>query len=89
MNAPSPIFLFSPIIAILLSVACFWLISKKTPKGVVVGLAIIVWVIGNVIGSQQARELMMIGGSIKMAGSVGIILGIIDLFRKKKPNNKK
>ena len=89
MDTPSPIFLFLPIIAILVAIACFWLISKKTPKGVTIGLAVVVLIIGNTIASQQTRELLMIGGSIKMAGSVGVILGIVDLFRKKKPDNKK
>lgn len=89
MSAPSPVFLFLPIFVILVVVVSFWLISKKIPKGVILSLAVVLWIVGNVIASQRIRELMMIGGSIQMAGSVGIILGIIDLFRKNKPDNKK
>ena len=89
MGTPSPIFLFLPILTILVAILCFWFISKKAPKGVALGLAVVVWIIGNAIASQQVRELMMIGGSIQMAGTIGVILGLIDLFRKRKINNKK
>lgn len=89
MNRSSPIFLLMPIIIILIAVVIFWFISKKAPKGVALAVAVVAWIAGRAIGSQQARELMMLGGSIQMAGSIGVILGIIDLFRKRKTDIKK
>ena len=80
----SPIFLFLPFIAIAIAGVGFWYMSKKAPKGATLILAIAVWVLGNVIGFQQARELKIIGGSIQMAGFVGVIVGLIDTFRKRK-----
>jgi hypothetical protein len=61
-----------------------WLLSRVTPKGSVLLLSIVIWVIGGVITRSRIPELWVIGGSIGMVGFIGGILGLIDLVRKPK-----
>ena len=62
-----------------------WWISKKVPKGVTLAIAIGIYIFGSVVGHIMVREVQLVSGTFKFMGFVGIIMGIIDLFRKRKP----
>jgi hypothetical protein len=80
----NPIYvIISVLIAIVIGVS-FWFISKKAPNGTLLAAAIGFWIIGQIIGSQTAREMKVIGGTIATLGTIGFVLALIDLFRKRK-----
>ena len=84
MDTLSPIYLALSILIVIIAIVCFWFISKKAPKGVLLAVSVFLWILGKTMGSQQVRELMVLGGAVQMSGSIGVIFGLIDLFRKKK-----
>jgi hypothetical protein len=65
-----------------------YLISRKTPPGTVLILASVLygstWAMGNIGG----REMSFFTGTLRLLGFVGVILGFIDLLRKRKPRNQ-
>jgi hypothetical protein len=62
----------------------FWLISRRAPKGVVLMIAILTFIVGGVLTALigDSRIGAGVAGATKIAGFVGIILGIVDLFQK-------
>jgi len=62
-----------------------WLLSRVSPKGVVLALAVVTWLVGRWLGQHNVRELQGLSGAVTMAGFGGILLGIADLFRKREP----
>lgn len=74
------------VVSILGGLVALWLISRVAPKGIVLAIAIGIYYSGIVLfAGVQLRELVMLRGALKMLGVAGIILGIIDLIRKRKP----
>ena len=55
------------------------------PKGFVLSLAVLIYVAGTFLAKVRVSETMIVGGSLKMLGFAGILLGIIDLIRQRKP----
>jgi len=80
MDTYSIVLLSLPVLVI---IVLLWFTSKKAPKGVTLGIAVVVWIIAHAI-PLQTRELVMICTSMNAAGVIGVILGIIDLLRKRK-----
>lgn len=72
-------------IGILVAVVCFWLISRKAPKGTLVVLGIVLWAVGRSVAAGAVRELMVIGGATQLCGTIAIVMGVIDAFRQRRP----
>ena len=89
MDSLNPIYVVLTLVILIITVIGFWLISKKAPKGILLIVAIAMWIIGFIIGNQPLREMKLLGGTIQTLGTLGVILGVINLFRKKKPTISK
>lgn len=63
-----------------------WRTSKR---GTILILGVVLLVSGSAVASYHVREALMFGGSLKFLGSIGVLLGIIDLLRKRKPESQK
>lgn len=61
-----------------------WLLSRVTPKGVVLAVAVLVWLVGNAVAQERTRAMLGIGGAMKLLGFIGAIMGIVDLLRKRR-----
>ena len=84
MDSTGKIYLVLAAIVIVSSLAALWYLSKKTPKGVILGICVVLYVLATMINPGNIRHLYILKGTMQMIGFLGGILGIIDLFRKKK-----
>ena len=89
MDAINPVYVVLLLVILIITSVSFWLISKKAPKGTLLAVAIAMWIIGFMIGNQPVREMKLTGGTIQTLGTIGVILGVINLFRKSKTENEK
>jgi len=62
-----------------------YLLSRFTPKGVPLAVAAAIYAGGWFLSSVPWREAQLLAGVFKMAGIACIILGIVDLVKKRKP----
>ena len=65
----------------------FWLISKRTPRGTVLGIAAAIWLASWLAEGIQIREVLALSGAVRLLGFAGMILGIIDGLRRRKPRH--
>ncbi len=79
------ILLAGAIAAVVVGVILLWLVSRWTPKGVLLAIAAGIYSAGWAIGSTRVQELLMLSGVLKMLGFIGGIMGIVDLCRTRKP----
>jgi hypothetical protein len=84
MDTTGEIYFAIGIVVLIGMIVLFWLISKWSPKGVLLGVGIGLWFLGRTISSPTIREVRLIGGLCMMSGFIGGILGLFDLFPKKK-----
>jgi hypothetical protein len=75
------------IVFILGGLVVLWLLSRKAPKGTVLAIAAGIYCAGLALAGR-VREIVMLSGALKMLGVAGGILGIVDLVRKRKPQDK-
>jgi hypothetical protein len=61
-----------------------WALSRVSPKGVVLAVAAAIWLTGQFLARTSIRELHGLGGALSLLGFAGAILGIADLFRKRR-----
>src|SRR5262249_21072020 len=66
-----------------------WRVSGQTPKGKGLVLAILIWGAGQQISGIRVREALLLSGSVCAIGVVGVIIGLIDLFRNPKLKKKR
>ena len=83
MNSTGIIYLVIALVIIISSLVALWFLSKKTPRGTVLGISIFIYILGRSITPGDCRELYIVKGSMQMIGFLGGILGFVDLFRKK------
>ena len=83
MDDIGKVYLVLTIAVLLGSFVALWLISKKTPKGTVLGICVLLYILGSSIDPGKHRELHLLTGLFKMVGFFGGILGLIDLFRNR------
>ncbi len=72
------------ITVVLAAAVGFWLLSRVAPRGTVLVVAIAVYVVavvGSVLSAGDSRVLLGITGILKFSGFVGVVLGLVDLFR--------
>jgi hypothetical protein len=62
-----------------------WLVSKRSPKGTVLVIAVVLYVASWQIGDSRLREMRLLCGVMRMLGFAGGILGVIDLLRTREP----
>jgi len=84
MDSTGIIYLVLSAIVIVSSLIALWYLSKKTPKGVILVICIVLYVLAIMINPSNIRSLNVLKGVMQMIGFLGGILGVIDLFRKKK-----
>lgn len=61
------------------------LIGRRTPRGTILAIAAVLYAVGWAFASIRVREILLLSGSLQMLGFGGVILGIVDLLRKRKP----
>ncbi len=88
MDTEGKIYLVIAVIVIVSSLVGLWYLSRKTPKGVVLGICIALYILSKVIEPGNVRILYVLSGIMGAIGFFGGILGIIDLFRKKKNSSQ-
>jgi hypothetical protein len=79
------IFLVATVIAVVAAVIGFWYVSQRAPRGAVLGIAVVIYVVGVALSitAQDPRLLNGISGVCKFVGFVGFLLGLVDLVRNK------
>jgi uncharacterized membrane protein YoaK (UPF0700 family) len=76
-------FLAVAAVVVIVAAIGFWYLSRVAPRGVVLVVAVALYAVGVALALGESRAMHGISGSLKVAGFVGIILGILDLFRKR------
>ena len=72
-------------VIVLAMVVGLYCLSRITPKGVVLGIAIALYVVGKLIPIDNVtREVHGIAGMLQLVGLVGGILGLSDFFKGEK-----
>ena len=61
-----------------------WLLSRRTPKGTVLVIAVVVYLLSWQIDDVRVREVRLLSGTMRMLGVAAGILGIVDLCRKRR-----
>ncbi len=84
MDTTGRIYIAISIVVLIGMIVVFWFISKRCARGVLLGVGIGLWFLGHAISSPPIREMRLIGGLCTMSGFIGGILGLFDVFRKKK-----
>ena len=58
-----------------------WFVSKHTPRGSVLAISVVLYLISQAMGPTRIRELHMLAGLLGMLGFGGGILGLLDLVK--------
>ncbi len=84
-NSPNyaKILLATAVAIILIGIVAFYFVSRRYQRGAVLGVAVVIYLSGTMIREPEMREMMMLQGSLKMLGFIGIVLGIVDLVRRR------
>jgi hypothetical protein len=74
------------IAAILLvgGIVALWLVSKWTPRGTVLAISIGIHAITWIAPQPASREMLVLNGALRLLATAGVILGIVELVRKRK-----
>ncbi len=83
IDTTGKIYLGIAIAAITCAVVGFCVLSKKGPRYSVLIAAAILFICGMSIPPNRSRELHLLEGILRLSGTIGGILGIIDLIRKR------
>lgn len=75
------VLLVSGIAFVVVGLIVLWVVSRYTPRGVVLVIAVCIWAASWV--PAESRVMKLATGSTRMLGFAGGILGIIDLLRKR------
>ena len=81
MDQTGQIILVATLVALVLGMVGFWLLSKHGPKGATLGVAAVLYLVSYLIDSGGSRVLHGAVGIVRMLGFIGGILGVLDLFR--------
>jgi hypothetical protein len=66
-----------------------YVLSRLTPKGTVLVVSAVIYVASWSFESARGREALLMTGFVRMLGFAGLILGIIDLVRKRRVAEKR
>lgn len=70
---------------VVVGLVILWLVSRRTPKGTVLVIAVVLYFLSWQIDDIRVREIRLLSGTMRILGVGAGILGIIDLFRNRKP----
>lgn len=84
MDTTGIIYIAITIVVLIGMIVLFWFISKRCARGVLLAVGVCLWFLGHAISSPPIREMRLIGGLCTMSGFIGGILGLFDVFRKRK-----
>lgn len=73
------------LVAFLVGLAGLWFVSRVTPKGTVLAIAIGIYVVSWLIDPGTVRELHGLVGFMRLLGFAGFVMGVIDLVSKRRP----
>ena len=76
------------IVFIVGGLVALWVVSRRTPKGTVLVIAVMIYTLSFGFETARIREAILLAGACKMLGVAGGILGVIDLVRKRKPKEE-
>jgi hypothetical protein len=62
-----------------------YFISRWTPKGTILAISVVIWCLSWAAEGVRIREVIVMMGVVRLLGTAGVILGIVDLIRKRKP----
>ena len=62
-----------------------WFVSRRSPRGTVLVIAVVLYFLSWQIDGVRVREIQLLSGTLRMLGVAAGILGIVDLCRKRKP----
>jgi predicted MFS family arabinose efflux permease len=62
-----------------------YFISRFAPKGTLLAVSVVIYIVSRMIDPGRSRELHLLVGTLSMLGTIGGILGIVDLLKKRKP----
>ncbi len=71
------------LLVVAIALASLWSAARQMPRGVMLAIALVVFIASLVIPPGDIRELHALTGAMRMFGFVGFIMGIVDLFRKR------
>jgi hypothetical protein len=84
MNADTGAVLLIILGIVVLFGAGYWGLSRVSPKGTVLIVALGLFALGHAIDPGLIRELHLVKGAITLGGFVGILLGFVDLLQRRK-----
>jgi len=73
------------IVGVVIGLVALWFVSRCCPKGTVLGIAAILYIASWQMDDSNVREVRLLVGVMRMLGFAGLILGVIDMLRKRKP----
>jgi len=80
------ILLLVAIAAIVIAIALMWIISRHAPRGTLLTIAAVLYLASYIlIPDTRVREMRLLQGTMRLIGFIGIVLGLFDAFRKRKP----
>jgi hypothetical protein len=65
-----------------------WLLSKRTPRGTVLIVAAGIFAVSGAVPSFGSREMLPVSGALRVLSIAGLILGIVELLRTKRPTEQ-
>src|SRR5213082_402939 len=83
MDSFGTVFLVIAVMVIIAASVGFWFLSRVAPKGVVLATGVALYVVGVFLTFDESRLMHGVAGLLKFTGFVGVVLGLVDLFRKR------
>lgn len=76
------ILLVVAIVGMVLGLVLLWFLSRHTPKGTVFAVAIALFLLSGPLYDNDIREIRLLFAAMRLLGFAGVIVGVIDLFRR-------
>ena len=95
------IYVMAMVVAVAIAVYLFWSISKKSPRGTLLAISIVLMALGYGITLVRpdaietpadfgmVNQNLKIGWACILVGFIGSLLGVFDLFSKRRSKNTK
>ena len=89
MDPSGAIFLTVAIVVIVVALVGLWFISRVTPRGIVLLISAVLYVLGIALTFGEARFMQGASGILKLTGFAGAILGVVDLVKKREDTSSR
>jgi hypothetical protein len=84
-DAEGNVLLTIAIVLLVLGVVGAYYTSRFAPKGTLLAVSVVMYIVSRMIDPGRSRELHLLVGTLSMLGTIGGILGIVDLLKKRQP----